>query len=447
MKDSRDGDFWNRKIETMSLDELRAVQEERLLKQLQYTCSASEFYRRKFDAAGVKLEDIKSLDDVAKLPFTSKEEIRESLDSRKPLGKHIAVRPEDVIRIHSSTGTTGKPTYTGITLHDREVWTEIVSRTLFAQGIRSNSRVVHGFGLSFFVGGLPLKDAVENIGATFIPVGTGASDRIFSSIIDLEADVLLCTPSYAIYLAEFAKQRGIDPGTLSIKRISSGAEPGVGIPSVKRKIVEEWGGAKVTEGLGNADMAPIIFGECEVEQGMHFCGQEYIVPEIIDPETGDVVEMVDGAEGELVYTSIDRECCPLLRFRTRDHVIVRTSPCSCGRTSFRIRCVGRTDDMLIVLGVNVFPSAIRDVVGGFRPDTTGEIQVVLDEPGPKAAPPLQIQVEYGNSFKGDLSQLKRKIETVLRDKLVFQAKVHLVEEGALPRYEMKAQLIKKNWLK
>jgi phenylacetate-CoA ligase len=177
---------------------------------------------------------------------------------------------------------------------------------------------------------------------------------------------------------------------------------------------------------------------------MHFCGQEYILCELIDPETGEVLEMKDGAKGELVYTHIDRECCPLIRFRSRDHIEVWTDRCECGRTSFRIRCFGRTDDMLTVLGVNVFPSAIRDVVGSLRPMATGEIQIVLDKPGPAVAPPVMIEVEYGRHVS-NLEELKKEIETLLNSRLNFRAAVHLVPEGSLPRFEMKAQLIRKLW--
>jgi phenylacetate-CoA ligase len=196
--------------------------------------------------------------------------------------------------------------------------------------------------------------------------------------------------------------------------------------------------------MGNSDAAPIIFGECPAQKGMHFCAQEYIVCELIDPDSGDAIEMQDGAQGELVYTLIDRECCPVIRFRTRDRITVFTGPCECGRTSFRIRCTGRTDEMLILLGVNVFPSAIKDVVTAFRPRTTGDMLVLLDEPGPKVTPPLKIQAEYAPGEK-DLRTLKEQLEAALREKLVFRADVELVPEGTLPRFEMKAKLIRKRY--
>jgi phenylacetate-CoA ligase len=296
--------------------------------------------------------------------------------------------------------------------------------------------------LTFFVGGLPVKDAVEHIGATFVPIGAGASDRVVVTTKRLGGNLLHCTPSYAQYFAEYVrKKQNMEPWELGFKKLVVGAEPGGGVPSIKKRLQEDYQ-CLLSEGMGNSDAAPIIFGECPAQQGMHFCAQEYIFCELIDPDSGDLIEMNDGAEGELVYTLLDRECCPVVRFRTRDRITVFTDPCECGRTSFRIRCIGRTDDMLIVLGVNVFPSAIKDIITSFRPRTTGDMIVLLDKPGPTVEPPLRVQAEYFQGEK-DPGALKKALEEVLRDKLVFRADVELVPEGTLPRFEMKEKLIRK----
>jgi phenylacetate-CoA ligase len=210
---------------------------------------------------------------------------------------------------------------------------------------------------------------------------------------------------------------------------------------VRAKITEEWG-ARVTEGLGNADMVPIIFGECPDQSGMHYNGQEYVYTEIIDPESGEVLPIETGVSGELVYTSLERECVPLLRFRTRDRVTILGTSCKCGRTSYKLRCVGRTDDMLIVLGVNVFPSAVRDIVSSFYPQMTGEVQILLDQPGPGVKPPLRVVAEYGNGTQ-DQPALQKKVEDKIKAVLSVSAAVQLVPAGTLPRFEMKGQLIKK----
>lgn len=435
-------EFLNEKFETMNPEKLRLIQEEKFLVQMDYIWRKSPFYQKKFKEHGVERHDIRGLVDLSVLPFTEKDELRKSQEKYPPLGFHCAAAMDNVIRIHSSSGTTGVPTFVGITRHDHRVWTEITARSLFTKGIRPTDIVIHAVGLTFFVGGLPVKDAIEHIGAAFVPIGTGASDRIVVTTKRLGGNVLHCTPSYAQYFADYVrKKHNMQPSELGFRLLVVGAEPGGGVPAVKKRLQEDYE-AIVSEGMGNSDAAPIIFGECLAGQGMHFCAQEYIFPELIDPDTGKVLEMNDGAEGELVYTLLERECCPVVRFRTRDRITVYTDACECGRTSFRIRCIGRTDDMLIILGVNVFPSAIKDVVTSFRPRTTGDMLILLDEQGPKVQPPLKIQVEYGQIEK-DLEALKGELEGILRDKLVFRADVQLVPEGTLPRFDMKARLVKK----
>ncbi len=426
----------------ISQQELSKLQEGKLKKQIRYVYDNSLFYRTKFDQAGIAPEQIQSLNDLRKLPFTTKDELRQSQLKAPPLGEHQSTDLERIIRIHSSSGTTGRPTYVGITKQDDEVWREIAARVFYTEGVRPSSIVIFAMGLSFFVGGLPSKDGIEHLGATFVPIGTGASERVVSSIENLGGDVLICTPSYAIYLAEFVRSLGKDPKELGIKLIGTGGEPGGGMPEIRSRIEREWG-CTVVEAMGNADMAPVLFAECRHQQGMHFLASDYVICELIDPDTEQALDLEDGNEGELVYTAIDRECVPLIRFRTRDRIKVFTSPCACGRTGFRIRCIGRTDDMLIVRGVNVFPSAIKDVVSGFMPKTTGEIQVLLPKPGPAVDPPLKIQVEYGHEISGEeRSSLKNMLEHALREKLIFKAEVELVPPASLPRYEMKAKLVK-----
>jgi phenylacetate-CoA ligase len=435
-------EFFNETIETMLPDQMRSIQEKKFFKQMNYVWENSPFYQQKFRALGINREDIGRLDDLTKLPFTEKDDLRKNQEEQPPLGAHCAAPMRDIIRIHSSSGTTGIPTFVGITRHDHEVWTDITARSLFAKGVRPTDVVIHAVGLTFFVGGLPVKDAVEHIGAAFVPIGTGASDRVVMTTKRLGGTVLHCTPSYAQYLADYVREKlNIKASDLGFQKLVLGAEPGGGVPAIKKRLQEEYQ-CIVSEGMGNSDAAPIIFGECPAQQGMHFCAQEYIFPELINPDSGEVIDMTDGAEGELVYTSLDRECCPVVRFRTRDRVTVFRDACECGRTSFRLRCIGRTDDMLIVLGVNVFPSAIKDVITTFRPRTTGDMLVLLDQPGPKVNPPLKIQAEYTSSEK-NLNALKKELETTLREKLVFRADVELVPEGTLPRFDMKAKLIRK----
>ncbi len=425
------------------LQTLEDLQEEKLRKQLKYVYEHSLFYREKLHKLGINPDDIKGLKDLEKLPFTVKDEIRESQNIQPPLGLHSAVSLDEVIRVHSSSGTTGRPTYVGITKHDHDVWTEILARVLYTHGIRKDSRIVFAMGLTFFVGS-SMKDGIERLGATFIPIGTGASDRVIQSIQDFQADVLFCTPSYASYLAEYVRENySFEPRELGVKLISVGGEPGGGLPEVRSKIEQDWG-CKVVEAMGNADMAPVLFSECEEQAGMHFVAPDYVICELIDPETGKQIPYANKMEGELVYTAIDRECVPLLRFRTRDLVQIDNTPCKCGRKSFRLKCIGRTDDMLLIRGVNVFPSAIKDVISSFRPRTTGEISILLHQEPPLVHPPLPVQVEYQEGLsESQLIELKKELETALRSKLIFTADVQLVSKGTLPRFEMKAKLLQK----
>lgn len=435
-------EYLDPEIERLDGAALRQLQEAKLARQLDYLYARSPFYQDKFRAAGLHRQHFQSLRDLENFPFTTKEELRDSQAACPPLGRHMAADMASVIRIHASTGTTGRPSFVGVTRHDAEVWTRVTARSFYTQGIRPTDVIIHGASLALFAGGLPCKDALELIGTAFVPVGTGASEKLVLVARTLGANALHCTPSYAIYLADYVRREaGLDPCELGFRKIVCGAEPGAGIPAVRAKISSEFG-ARVTEGLGNADMVPIIFAECKDQSGMHFNGQEYVYVEIIEPETGQVLPLEAGVSGELVYTSLDRECVPLLRFRTRDRVTILSTSCVCGRTSFKLRCVGRTDDMLIVLGVNVFPSAVRDVVSSFYPRTTGEIQILLDAPGPGVKPPLKVVAEFADSVT-DLLELRAALERKIRAVLNVSSQVELVPAGTLPRFEMKGQLIKK----
>jgi phenylacetate-CoA ligase len=437
----RADEYLDPEIETMDRGQVRALQEAKLAKQLDYLLARSPFYQEKFRAAGIRRKHFRTLPDLTQFPITTKEELRESQIASPPLGRHMAAEMTRVIRIHSSTGTTGQPSFVGVTQRDAEVWTCVTARSFYTQGLRPSDIVIQAASLALFVGGLPAKDAIERIGATFVPVGAGASEKLLLVAKALRANALHCTPSYAMYLADYVRREaGIEPRTLGLEKIVCGAEPGAGIPSVRAKMQQEWG-ARVTEGLGNADMAPIIFAECRDQSGMHFNGQEYIFAEIIDPESGKNLPVEPGVEGELVYTSLERECVPLLRFRTRDRVTILGTSCPCGRTSFKLRCVGRTDDMLIVLGVNVFPSAIKDVISSFYPRTTGEVQIVLEQPGPGVKPPLRVVAEHRSS--AEVAALKIDVERKIKAVLNVPASVELVPAGTLPRFEMKGQLVKK----
>ncbi|GAA5068996.1 phenylacetate-CoA ligase [Thermocatellispora tengchongensis] len=395
----------------------------------------SPFYAGLFAVHGVDPAALVSLDDMRKLPFTDKQMLRDSQAAAPPLGLHAGVDMAEVIRVHASTGTTGKPSWVGVTRRDAEAWTEMVARAFMTMGARREDVVLHGAGLTLFVGGLPIRDALERIGCTMIPIGTGASEKAVQALDSLGVTALHATPSYVRYLAEYLRRLGRDPREFGISKIFVGGEPGGGEPAFRRHIEQEWG-ARVTEGLGNADMAPVLFAEPPGAGGMRFTGGRHVLVELIDPDGGEPVDPEPGVSGELVYTSVDRECCPLIRFRTRDRVLV-TGLAEDGAPL--IRCVGRTDDMLIVLGVNVFPTAVRDLVQTLHPRTNGVVQIVLPSPGPRVEPPLRVEVEYGEE-PGDRERLRHEIEDLIRSRLTVRAAVTLVPPGSIERTEMKSRL-------
>lgn len=432
-------EHWNQEMETLSPEMYHRLQEEALLKQLDYVWSSSEFYQKKFRESGVERSHIRKLEDLAKLPFTEKAELRASQLEAPPLGSHIACPRDQVKRVYSTSGTTGRPTFIGLTCHDILVWREAACRAFWTGGFRPDSTVPLVVA-PFFIAA-SYADALEHIG-TLVPVGVGATDRLISAFQHVGANAFLSTSSFPLHFAASLQKRGIAPRDLGIKIILAGGEPGAAIPSVRQK-VEETFGCLFLEMMGNGDMCGQIWSECRYKRGMHFIGQGIVHPEIIDPDTGEVLPIQVGTRGELVYTSIDRECIPLVRFRTRDHVEITQTECECGRTSFGIRVFGRTDDMLIVQGVNVYPSAVRDTIASFTPRTTGMMEMRLSAPPPEGwAPPIHVVVEYGPDA-GDLGQLKKQLESEIRDKLIFRANVELVPADTLPKYEYKAKLVRK----
>ncbi len=437
----KDSPYYHADIETMSADAIIDMQLRKLQKQLEYNVTHALFYKELFAKLGADVSDINSLEALSKLPFIEKTHLRDNQKQHPPLGHHAGAKMDDIIRIHASSGTTGTPSFIGLTAYDKKFWQEAIARSYWAQGLRPNDIFAMGMSIGFFVGGLPVAGAVEEIGATLLPIGVGASERLIASITSMHANVLATTPSYAIYLAEIVnKSDTLNARDLGIKKVMVGAEPGGGVPEIRNHIQNLWN-AKCFESVGNADVITIHSAECEAQDGCHFMLPDYVIMEIINPETGDIVSQNQPEfEGEMVFTHIDRECNPLLRFRTRDHVVIKTTPCPCGRTGPRIKCIGRTDDMLIIRGVNVWPSAIKDVIMQMRPEVSGELAIMVTETLPKVTPPLHIKVELAQNGVAS-ADLAKKIETELRAKLIFAAYVELVPFQSLPRTEMKAKLI------
>jgi phenylacetate-CoA ligase len=399
--------------------------------QIAYLLERSPFYRDKL--AG---HEVGGLGDIAELPLTDKRELRATVTPENPFGAHLCAEPSEIVRIYSTSGTTGTPSYIPLTAGDLDNWVTASARSYAASGIEAGQRIVSTYNAGPFVAGAALE-AFDRLGLTHIPVGTGNTDRLLKAIELLRPDAAVLTPSYAAYLTE----SGFDLAGSSVVRVLVAGEPGGGEPAFRAKLEAGWG-ARVTEAMGIGDIGVSLWGECEHQTGMHLGAHGFVHPELIDAETERALPLEDGATGELVLTHLCHRAAPLLRFRTRDHVEVRTSPCPCGRTGPRIRCLGRTDDMLIVRGVNVFPSAVRDVVGGFAPEVSGNILVRPQADGVKQEPPLHVSVELGPDATADVA-LAESIRERLRSVLIVQTRVELVPWGTLQRSEYKSKLVER----
>lgn len=406
--------------------------------QVAYLFDRSAFYCDKLRAAG--LPDAAAageLDDIGRLPFTEKDEIRRSQAEHPPFGSHLAADPAVLIRIYSTSGTTGDPVYMPVTEADLAMWNEISARSYYAAGLRRGMKVASTYNAGPFVAGAAL-DTLTKLGVCHIPVGTGNTARLIRALELIRPPALLCTPSYALYLAEHLHRSGIDAASLGVRRICVAGEPGGGEAEIRGRLQAAFA-AKVCEAMGIGDISISLWGECEAQEGMHFNGGDYVHVELIDPASGTPVEPADGVTGELVYTALRREAAPMLRFRSRDHVVWHTSRCACGRTTPRVRCIGRTDDLLIVRGVNLFPSAVRSVVAGFVPEVSGAILVRPRHTGVRQEPPLPVQVELGPA--GGHPDLARDIAAAVRTALIATIAVELVPYGSLQRSEYKTKLL------
>lgn len=425
--------YWNEKYETMSRDELSFIQSERLQKLARKIYHNVPFYRDKFQSVGLSPEDIKDVSDLSSLPFTVKQDLRDNY----PYG--IFASPlSQIVRVHASSGTTGKPTVVGYTREDINTWSECCARALTAAGADNHSVIQIAYGYGLFTGGLGLHYGAEKLGASVIPISGGNTDRQIMLMKDFNTSLLACTPSYAIYLAEALADHGISPEDLNLKYGVFGAEPW---SENMRKEIEDKLNITALDIYGLSEiMGPGVAMECSCKNGMHIW-EDHFIPEIIDPNTFEPLPY--GSLGELVFTTITKEGIPVLRYRTRDLSILHAEVCDCGRTHVRMeRVSGRTDDMLIIRGVNVFPSQIESVlleIGEIEP----HYQLIVTREG--ILDNLEIRVEVSEKMFsdkiGNLELLERTIKNRVSSVLQINAKIKLVEPKTIPRSEGKAQRV------
>jgi phenylacetate-CoA ligase len=422
-------------VETRPWNEQLALDDEAFRAQLASLRERSAFYRKKLAGA----PDV-GLADIVQLPLTDKHELKATATAENPFGSHFAADPAEIVRIYSTSGTTGTPSFIPLTAEDLDNWVTASARSYAASGVSAGERIVSTYNAGPFAAGAALA-AFDRIGLCHVPFGTGNSERLLSALQLLRPDAAVLTPSYAAHLVERASELGLDLSGSSVRRVLVAGEPGGGEPAFRALLEEGWG-ARVTEAMGIGDIGVSLWGECEEQDGMHLGARGFVYAELIDPETGAPIPMEDRASGELVLTHLRHRAAPLLRFRTRDHVEVRMTPCPCGRTGPRVRCVGRTDDMLVVRGVNVFPSAVRDVVGEFAPAVSGHVLVRPQTPGVKQEPPLPVAVELAQGATADPA-LAQAIRERIRDVLVVQTRVELVPWRSLRRSEYKSSLVER----
>lgn len=432
--------MYHPEIETRPLEDQFHLDRASYLKQIDYLFKNSEFYRHKLANAGFDSpEKLGGLDNISELPFTEKDELRATQAKHPPFGSHLACAADKLLRIFSTSGTTGVPCYLGLTKNDLDMYATNVARGYTAAGFRSGQRIVVGFNAGPFVAGA-VYYGFDKIGCSVIPVGTGNTERLITAIQKLGASGVNCTPSYGLYMIDWCKEHGIDTRTLGLTNMITAGEPGGGDPMIRNRIEEAFS-CRVRESMGIGDISLSTWAEDEDGHGMHFMARGFAHVELIDPSSGASIAWQDGAEGELVYTALQREAMPLLRFRSRDHVVVNMKPNPTGRTGPRIRCIGRTDDMLIVRGVNLFPSAIRSILKEFSPEVGGMFQIRPLFNGVSQTPPLPIVVELGEQTGLIPEGLEKKMQDAIRSRLLVSTTLKFVSYGTLPRETYKSKLV------
>ncbi len=425
--------YFNEKFECMSRDEMKKVQSERLIKTVERVYNNVPFYKKKMDDMGLSPKDIKSIDDLNKLPFTTKQDLRDNYPFNL-----FAAPMDDVVRIHASSGTTGKPTVVGYTKSDIGDWAETMARTFACAGGTKHDIIQIAYGYGLFTGGLGAHYGAEKLGASVIPISGGNTKKQIMLLQDFGTTMIACTPSYILYIAETLEEMRIDPKSLKLKAGLFGAEPWT---DNMRKEIESKLGILAIDIYGLSEiMGPGVSSECHIKNGLHV-NEDYYVPEIIDPVT--LEPMKKGEQGELVFTTVTKQALPLLRYRTRDISSLNYDKCECGRTLTRMsRVAGRSDDMLIIRGVNVFPSQIESVLLEVG-DTAPHYQIIVDRIG--ALDMMEVQIEMTPELFSDevkrLEDVEKKLRSNIESTLGITTKVTLVEPKSIERSEGKAKRV------
>lgn len=437
--------YWDTEFETMPWLEVHNYWLSELPPFIEYLRSSSPFYKSQLKS--IDPRSFKSLNDMREIPLLTKNEVRESqkeTSRETPLGTIQSAKTEEIRQVISSSGTSGRPVYYGVTAEDLRMWMEALSTYFYTAGVRKEDIVAHIVAVPLFAGGEPYFEAIRNIGALTVWPGGLSTTRILETVRNLHCNIIQTTVSFNLFLADQCKDvLGIDPKEMGIKIVQGGGEPGLGEEAIREKLRETWGAESVREIMGLADVLPGMWAECEEELGMHFTAQKHVLVELRDPESGELVPWETGVTGEPIYTAFHRQATPVLRYKSSDLIRVEGTSCLCGRTSPMIRCIGRVDDMLVYKAMNVFPSAIRDVIQKyFQSSTNGYMQVVKEYFSQvRFDDPIPVDVEV-ISLEQDLPRLKREIEGRVRDLLNVRVEVNLVAPDTLKRSQYKTPLVR-----
>jgi len=429
--------MWNPELETISPSDQKKLEQTKLMDQIQYVFANSTMYQKNYRQAGIALKDITCVQDLAKLPFTTKTDLRESQLRMPPYGDFLAATTDLVNRVHRTSGATGQFIYTALSHNDIKITNDCGARAFWAAGLRPHHRVVHCLNYCLWMGGYTDHSNLELTGATVFPFGVGNSRKQVRVIRDAGISVISSTPSYPAYLEDVVRDElGIEPKDLGLRLGLFGGESGLENPSYRGRIADTWGMQPQNANYGVSDVLCNFASVCSENYQLHFLAQGALLAQLIDPVTGKDLSIEEGTRGEMVLTHLEKEAQPLVRYRTSDILeILGTGPCRCGRTGFRFRVVGRSDDMLNVKGINVFPNGISQVIEKMVPDLNGEFQIVLDHPSPYTS--LNITVEHGAGINPDKNDvIAKKLEQKIKKVLFFTAKVKLVAPQSIKRTEM-----------
>jgi phenylacetate-CoA ligase len=441
--------LWNPRIETLPREALQALQLERLQRQVAYNFERSPVHRAKFEEVGARPEDIRSFADFARIPLMTKEEHRRRQEeSLREHGSPVALMgcapAEEIVRINATSGTTGVPTLYTLTAHDVAIVNEMHARKYWRTGIRPGHTMLQALSLSMFTGGLPLSQGIMHLGACVVPVGIeGGTKRVLEMAALTRPHAIVATPSFGQYLIEEApKHTGRPARELGLRWFYCAGEGGGGDPDIRHALAEGFG-AQVYDHTGGGHAFHGISCEAAdaVEGAMHFVSEDHCLLELVDPKQRTPIALDEGAIGEMVFTFLDWRGGPFMRYALGDLLQVWTTPCPCGKPGIRFRILGRTDDMLIVKGMNVYPQAIAGVIARFRPQLTGVFRIRLDRPGPVVQPPLRLRVEHAGLEPGALADLEKQLMQEFRDSLRIGPSFEWLAPGEIPREAGKTRLV------